>query len=263
MAGCRNPRAPRSCRRRPRPRRRRRPRPPRPPGSRCLSSRPRAMHSSCCYRNGRRREGAWSCPRASPGSFSSCSGRSTATCSALPTPKVRDRSPRGAGDVSTFFPQAHSPRPSVSSFRLFACLSTLFLRRCLLVCLCLFIPLHPSLSLFVIVPLSVSLCLFVPPASLFLSTSCVSVYLSLCLFVSPRISPSLPRPIFYLFFLVPLSLSLCLCLTTTPSLSKHCPSAPRTFSGLSQGHDSPLTPAWLVWSGRQGTDSCSSNLPWG
>ena len=191
MAGWRNPRAPRS---------RRRPRLPRLPGSPRLSSRPRPTHSSCCYRSGRRRAGAWSCPRASPGSCSSCSGRSTATCSALPTPKVRDRSPRGAGDISVFFPQARSPRPSVSSsFRLFACLSTLFLRLCLLVSLCLFIPLHPSLSLFVIVPLSVSLCLFVPPASLFLSTSCVSVYLSLCFFVSPCISPSLPPPIFYLF----------------------------------------------------------------
>lgn len=96
-AGWRSPRAPRSQRRRPRLRRRLRPRPLRPPGSLRPSRQPRPTRGSCCCKSGRRREGAWSCPLASPGSCSSCGGRSTATYCARPTPKVRGDGLREAG----------------------------------------------------------------------------------------------------------------------------------------------------------------------
>ena len=82
---------------------------------------------------------------------------------------------------------------------------------------------------------------------------------SLSFTISPSYLPPPPPPIVSLFLGSSLSFSLCSShLATTPSPSKHWPSDPRTFSGLSQGPDS-LPAAWLGWSGRRGTDSCPSS----
>lgn len=112
-----------------------------------------------------------------------------------------------------------------------------------------------SLSVFFHHCASVSLCLSVPPVSLFpsLSISCICL-LSPGLSGSHCASPSPPLPIFRLSW----GFSLSLCITTMPSPSEHCPSALRTYSGLSPGPDS-LIRVRLLWPGRQGTDACFSS----
>lgn len=145
------------------------------------------MPGSCCCRSGGRQAGAWSCPRASPGSCSSCGGRSTATCCAPPTPKVRLAAEAAGRAV---------PLPDRLSLHLVSFLV-------------LSVSASASLSLFLSSCLPDSLRLSVPPC---VSASPISYALS----ISPAYSASLSPPPSLLsssWCLCPL----CLCLTRRPA----------------------------------------------